>query len=194
MFEREIGIPQNLYRDFDVTLYTKQVSFNDATYSAEVQNKVYNKTLKEPVGNGGYVYLVSVESNNSIAQTACKNLLLSAVSKGAIGFWFNVLNFKTCWEMLQSIETTYGGLDFLVVDGVFANTNRNNVDSLRYLLSIYNTIPVCVSISGQSGADFFKQSVFCGFNKFIHFSDIPSARNPLKVDCLDGLDDLPDIE
>lgn len=194
MLESEIGIPQNLFKDFDVTLYTKPIDFNEHLYSAEIQNKVYLKTFDKPVGNGGYVFVISSESNNSIAQTAAKKLLQSALNKGAIGFWFNILNFKTCFERLKSIEASYGGLDFLVIDGIFANTNRNNLDSLRYLLSIYTTIPVCVVLSGNEGPTFFKQSVFCGFNKFIHFSDIPATRNMLNLGELDNLDGLPDID
>lgn len=194
MLESEIGIPQNLFRDFDVTVFTKPIEFNDHHYNADIQNKVFLKTVENPFDKGAYVFLLSVESNNSIAQTAAKTLLKSAIDKGAIGFWFNILNFKSCFERLKSIEAVYGGLDFLVIDGVFMNTNKNNLDSLRYLLSIYSTIPVCVVISGIDGASFFKQSVFCGFNKFIHFSDIPSPRNVLNMDEIDNLDDLPDID
>ena len=73
---------------------------------------------------------------------------------------------------------------------MFAKTNINYLDALRLLLSLYQDIPICVIISGTNGIDFFKNQVFCGFNRFVHFGDDQKVKIETNID---GLDDLPDL-
>ena len=185
----KIGIPSKLYNTFSVKNYIKKVNFRDSEYSAKSQSNALERTLKDPFSDS-YVLLLSSESNNITAQMGAKLLLEQVLKKGGTPFWFNILNYQKEFVRLEDFKNNFNGIDYLIIDGLFAKTNINYLDALRLLLSLYQDIPICVIISGTNGIDYFKNQVFCGFNRFVHFGDDQKVKIETNID---GLDDLPDL-
>lgn len=188
--ESKIGIPKYLWEDLQVSEFTKPVTIGDQTYSRDIQNKVFGKTMSNPL-EFPYTFLISVDSNNKIAQFGAKHLVSNVVARHGNPFWFSLLRRQSEIERAKHFELEFGGIDFLVIDNVFHNTGVQNIDCLRYLLDKYCEIPKAVVISGIQGPTYFKQFVFCGFERFIHFSD--TKRKIITFNSSID-DDLPELE
>lgn len=182
-----IGVPKKLYQNFSVANYITSVEYDHSVFLAKAQKNVFQKLLKNPFMDS-YILLLSSKSINTTAQMAAKLLMEEVLKKGGTPFWFNVLQYQKEFKRLEAFKDNFNGIDFLIIDGLFSKTNINYIDCLRTLLSVYDDIPVVTIISGCTGIEFFKQQVFCGFNKFVHFGDEEKTSLASSVDGLPPCD------
>lgn len=94
---------------------------------------------------------------------------------GNMPFWYNVmknqkLEDKRLYDVIHERQTQ---IDLLIIDGIYSQTNINNIDKLRSLMATFDDLPIYVIISGGFGPEVFDTKVFYSYNKFIHFRDIP---------------------
>ena len=167
-----------LSNDKDFRLYTQNIEYKDKVYGYPVLNKVFDKVLKNPFLDGGYTFLLSCDFNYIIPQLAAKAIENKAVEMNKLPYWYNVIrNHKTQDEYLELFIGESGAPDLLIIDGVFAKTNVNNIDKVRELLNRFEDTPIFIIISGGVGPDIFENIVYAPYNRFIHFGDVPRKKN-----------------
>lgn len=152
----------------DFLSYVEGINYNGKIIYPANQIKVYEKTLKKPLENN-YIYLMSCDYNNILPQLAVKKLY-DIVSEHYPCFWYNVsINHKSEDTRLVEFVDNYPDMSLLVIDGVYSRTNINNIDKVRELLALFDYIPICVIISGDTGPEVFTKIVNHPFNACIHF-------------------------
>lgn len=166
-----------LNNNSDFRNYTSNVTYKEKPITWKKLNKVFDTTLENVFAEDSYVYLLSSDYNNIIPQLAAREVEKKVIEGNQCAYWYNVIhNHKMEDEKLKTFMEENYTPDVLIIDGVFTKTNVNNIDKLRELLSLFDSIPIYVVISGGFGPDFFSTQVFCPFNKFIHFGDTPRKK------------------
>lgn len=180
--KRKVGVPWKVKNnDTDFFKFTSTITYDDKPISWQKQNKVFYNWLKDPFKEESYIYLLSCDYNIVLPQLAATSIVKSTKQKGGTCFWYNIIkNHKQEDERLKEFLIENESIDLLVIDGVYAKTNINNIDKLRELLAIFDSIPVYVIISGMFGPALFKDLVYHSFNLFMHFGSAP-RRMALEV-------------
>lgn len=156
--------------------YTMDLPYKDKIIPAEKQNHVFKKYLSNPLQP--CTYLLSTKYNSHLLKAAVSEIENAFSKENMVSYTYNIIkNHKTEDERMKQFLVENNNFDALIIDGVFTNTNVNNIDKLRALVSVFEDIPILVLISGDMcGPIFFEDRVFLPFNKFIHFGDIPKRK------------------
>lgn len=174
-FEDLIGIPLRIRRNRAKFIpYVDDVQFKERMSTYQKQTDTFIKQLENPL-ESNEIYLLSCNHNNMLPQLAAKAVVDRARKLGGVPFWYSViknqkLEDKRLYDLVHEYQSQ---IDLLVIDGIYATTNINNIDKLRGLLTTFDGIPIYVIISGGFGPEVFEDKVFYSYNKFIHFRDIP---------------------
>ena len=173
--EQYLGIPNRLYKnETSYVPYIEDITYKERISTWKKQNEVFNKKLENPLENND-IYLLSCGHNNMIPQLAANCIVKKTLEKGGVPFWYNImrnqrLEDKRLYDLIHEYQAQ---IDLLIIDGIYSNTNINNIDKLRSLLATFDDIPTFIIISGGFGPEVFENKVFYSYNKFIHFRDIP---------------------
>lgn len=165
------------FRDYAADVVIKNGQ-KESRYSHIMLVDKFNKVLQDPLIDGGYTYLLSCDYNYVIPELAAKAVEDKVLEMGRLPYWYNVVrNHRSQDEYLNMFISESGLPDLLIIDGLFAKTNINNVDKVRELLDKFEDTPIYIIISGGYGPEVFKQVVFAPFNRFIHFGDTPGKED-----------------
>lgn len=171
-----IGIPARVINNkTDFLAYTDDVQYNGKMSTWRKQFSKFKENLENPTADSNLIYLLSCPHNNMIPQLAANAIAEKAIEMGNMPFWYNVmknqkLEDKRLYDVIHERQTQ---IDLLIIDGIYSQTNINNIDKLRSLMATFDDLPIYVIISGGFGPEVFDTKVFYSYNKFIHFRDIP---------------------
>lgn len=171
-----VGIPARVINNkTDFLAYTDDVQYNGKMSTWRKQFSKFKENLENPTADSNLIYLLSCPHNNMIPQLAANAIAEKAIEMGNMPFWYNVmknqkLEDKRLYDVIHERQTQ---IDLLIIDGIYSQTNINNIDKLRSLMATFDDLPIYVIISGGFGPEVFDTKVFYSYNKFIHFRDIP---------------------
>lgn len=161
---------------YQILEYTEDIVHREKHVPAEKQNYVFKKFLAE-LPESPCIYLISTKFNINLLKAATQAIKTSADMKGFLVQSYNIAknHYIEDKRLTRDIQER-GEPEIFIIEGVYANTAIQNIDKLRELIEVFDSIPVIVQISGEIGPLFFEDRVFLPYNKFIHFNNVPRKK------------------